>query len=71
MTHEAEKEEIKLRKRIEEELIIEEKKLKRRSQLTGKLPGASVTSSDREVKMKLPELEITKFNDTHLDWTRF
>ena len=37
---EAEKENIKLRKRIEEELIIEEKKLKRRSELMGKLSRA-------------------------------
>ena len=67
MTHEAEKEEIKLRKRIEEELIIEEEKLKRRPQLT----GASPASSDREVKVKLLKLEITEFNGTRLDWTRF
>ena len=69
--YEAEKEEIKLRKRTKEELIIEEEKLKRRSQWTEKLPGASPTSSDREVKVKLPKLEITKFIGTHLDWTRF
>ena len=68
---EAEKEEIKLRKRIKEELIIQEGKLKRRSQLTGKLSGASPLRSDREVKVKLPKLEITSFNGTHLDWTRF
>ena len=36
-----------------------------------KLSGVSPTSSDREVKVKLPKLEITKFNGTHLDWTRF
>ena len=49
---ETEKEEIKLRKRIEEELITEVEKLKRRSELTGKLSGASPTSSDREVTVK-------------------
>ena len=65
------KKKIKLRKRTKEELIIEEEKLKRRSQWTEKLPGASPTSSDREVKVKLPKLEITKFIGTHLDWTRF
>ena len=68
---EAEKENIKLRKIIEEELIIEEEQLKRRSELMGKLSGASPTSSDREVKVKLPKLEIPKFNGTHLEWTRF
>ena len=30
-----------------------------------KLSGVSPTSSDREVKVKLPKLEITKFNGTH------
>ena len=39
--------------------------------MTGKLSVASPTSSDREVKVKLPKLEITEFNGTHLDWTRF
>ena len=68
---EAETEEIKLRKRIKEELIIQEKKLKRRSQLMRKLPGTSPIRSDREVKVKLPKSEITNFNGTHLDWTRF
>ena len=68
---EAEKENIKLRKIIEEELIIEEEQLKRRSELMGKLSGASPTSSDREVKVKLPKLEIPKYNGTHLQWTRF
>ena len=61
----AEKENIKLRKRIEEELIIEEEKLKRRSELMEKLSGVSPASSGREVKVKLPKLEITKFNGTH------
>ena len=61
----AEKEKIKLRKRIEEELIIEEEKLKRRSELMEKLSGVSPASSGREVKVKLPKLEITKFNGTH------
>ena len=37
----------------------------------GKLSRASPTSSDMEVTVKLPKLEITKFNGTHLDWTRF
>ena len=36
-----------------------------------KLSGVSPASSGREVKVKLPKLEITKFNGTHLDWTRF
>ena len=53
---EAEKEEIKLRKRIKEELIIEEEKLKRMSELTGKLLRASPTSSDREVKSKIAKI---------------
>ena len=47
--NEAEKENIKLKKRIEKQLIIEEEKLKRRSELMGKLSGASPTSSDWEV----------------------
>ena len=64
---EAEKEEIRLRKRIEEELILEKEKLKRRSELMGKLPGASPTSSDREVKVKLPTLEITTLEIIYLD----
>ena len=64
---EAEKEEIRLGKRIEEELIIEKEKLKRRSELTGKLPGASPTSSDREVKVKLQTLEITTLEIIYLD----
>ena len=37
----------------------------------GKLFAASPTTSDREVKVKFSKLEITKFNGTHLDWTRF
>ena len=36
-----------------------------------KLFAASPTTSDREVKVKFSKLEITKFNGTHLDWTRF
>ena len=68
---EAEKEKINLRKRIEEELITEEEKLKGGSELTGELSGASPTSSHREIKVKLPKLEITKFNHTHPDWTSF
>ena len=35
-----------------------------------RLPGTPPTSSGREVKVKLPTLEITKSNGTHLDWTR-
>ena len=47
--NEAEKGNVKLKKRIEKQLIIEEEKLKRRSELMGKLSGASPTSSDWEV----------------------
>ena len=36
-----------------------------------KLSRASPTSSDMEVTVKLPKLEITKFNGTHLDWRGF
>ena len=35
------------------------------------MTGASPASSDREIKVKLLKLEITKFNGTRLDWTRF
>lgn len=27
--------------------------------------------SDKEIKVKLPKLEIAKFNGIHLDWIRF
>ena len=48
--------------------MIKEKKLKTKSELSGRLSGAPPTSDNREVKVKL---EFGKFNDTHLYWTRF
>lgn len=57
-------------KRIKEELIIEEEKLKSRSEVTKRLSRLPPTSGDIEVIVKLPKLEIIKFNGTHLDWMR-
>ena len=67
---EVESEKNKLKKRIEEELIIEEAKIKRREELEKNVVQLAKTE-EKEIKVKLPKLEITKFKGTHLDWLRF
>ena len=70
-TEEKELEEIKLRKRIQEELKIEQARVKMRTDLEKKAREEERKDAKPEVKMKLPKLEITKFKGNHLDWTRF
>ena len=64
-------EEIKLRKGIQEELKIEEARVKMREELERKTREEEKKDPKMEVKVKLPKLEITKFKGNHLDWTRF
>ena len=64
-------EEIKLQKRIQEELKIEEARVKMRAGLERKTREEERKDEKPEVKVKLPKLEITKFKGNHLDWTRF
>ena len=64
-------EEIKLRKEIQEELKIEEAKVKMRADLERKTREEEKKDAKLEVKVKVPKLETTKLKGNHLDWTRF
>ena len=64
-------EEIKLRKEIQEELKIEEARVKMRADLERKTREEEKKDAKLEVKVKVPKLEITKLKGNHLDWTRF
>ena len=68
-------EEIKLRKRIQEELKIEEAKVKMRVDLERKTREEERKEAKLEVKVKLTKLEITKFKGSHLEemhfWSQF
>ena len=70
-TEETELEEIKLRKRIQEELKIEEARVNLRADLERKTREEERKDAKPEVKVKLPKLEITKIKGNHLDWTSF
>ena len=63
--------EIKLQKKIQEELKIEETRVKMRAVLERKSRKEERKDVKLEVKVKLPKLEITNFKRNHLDWTRF
>ena len=67
-TEETELEEIKLRKRIQEELKIEEARVKMRADLERKTRKEERKDAKPGVKVKI---EITKFKRNHLDWTHF
>ena len=67
-TEETELEEIKLRKRIQEELKIEEARVKMRADLERKTRKEERKDEKPGVKVKI---EITKFKGNHLDWTHF
>ena len=54
------------RRRIEEELKIEEMKLEMKKKNEDK-----DIIVNRNIQVKLPKLVITKFEGTHLDWFRF
>ena len=60
-TEETELEEIKLRKRIQEEKQIEEARVKMRADLERKTRDEERNDAKPEVKVKLPKLEMTKF----------
>ena len=60
-TEETELEEIKLRKRIQEEEQIEEATVKIRADLERKTRDEERNDAKPEVKVKLPKLEMTKF----------
>ena len=66
-TEETELEEIKLRKRIQEELKIEDARVKMRADLERKTREEERKDAKQEVKVKLQNLEITKFKGNHLD----
>ena len=63
-TKETELEEIKLRKRIQEEKQIEEARVKMRADLERKTRDEERNDAKPEVKVKLPKLEITKLKET-------
>ena len=50
--------------KLQQRLRMERQILESRSQSKSDMPGKSVM-------IKLPELEITKFKGTHVDWFRF
>ena len=59
------------KKTIQEELKIEEARVKMRGDLNRKTREEERKDAKPEVKVKLPRLEIIKFKGNHLDWTRF
>ena len=62
----------KLERMIAEEVKIEEARQKKKLEYEKKLTEEQTKQErDKEIKVKLPKLEITKFNGTHLDWVRF
>ena len=64
-------EKIKIKKRMEEEMKIEEAKIKMRIEYEKKAAEEKQKMDEKNVMVKLPKLQITKFPSTHLDWTRF
>ena len=62
----------KLERKIAEEVKIKEARQRKRLEYKKKLTEEQTKQErDKEIKVKLPKLEITKFNGTHLDWVRF
>ena len=67
---EDEKQEDRFRRRMEEELGIEKKKLE--IQKKGyEMREEKIVREERSKIVKLPRLHITKFEGTHIDWFRF
>ena len=62
---------LKLRKRIQEQLKIEEARVKMRADLVRKTREEERKERKPDIKVKLPKLEITKFTGNRLDWTHF
>ena len=62
---------LKLRKRIQEQLKIEEARVKMRADLVRKTREEERKERNPDIKVKLPKLEITKFTGNRLDWTHF
>ena len=62
---------LKLRKRIQERLKIEEARVKMRADLVRKTREEERKERKPDIKVKLPKLEITKFTGNRLDWTHF
>ena len=59
----------KLERKIAEEVKIEEARQRKTLEYKNKLTEEQTKQErDKEIKVKLPKLEITKFNGTHLDW---
>ena len=62
----------RLERKIAEEVKIEEAIQRKRLEYEKKLTKEQIKQErDKEIKIKLPKLEITKFNGTHLDWVQF
>ena len=65
-------EELRMKRRYEEEQRIEEMRLKMREQFSKKHADEKTPVAEgTDVKVKLPKLTITKFKGTSLDWMRF
>ena len=62
---------LKLRKRIQEQLKIEEARVKMRADLVRKTREEERKERKPDIKVKLRKLEITKFTGNRLDWTHF
>jgi hypothetical protein len=72
MSEETEIEEEKRRKRYDEEMALEEAKLAAMKRKFEKgLVEAKTKSASQCNSAKLPKLDISKFQGTHLDWQRF
>ena len=67
---EEEKKEEKRKRRYEEELKLEEAKMEVKRDYEKKIEEDR-SKSPKEIGAKLPKLNITRFQGTHLDWLRF
>ena len=67
---EEKKEEEKRKRRYEEELKLEEAKMEVKRDYEKKIEEDR-SKSPKEIGAKLPKLNITRFQGTHLDWLRF
>ena len=60
----------RFRRRMEEEVKIEEMKMEMKKK-GFEFSRDEIVKSDEKVSVKLPKLKITKFEGTALDWFRF
>ena len=60
----------RFRRRMEEEVKIEEMKMEMKKK-GFEFSRDEIVKSDEKVSVKLPKLKITKFEETALDWFRF